>query len=67
MSSRFRCAAGIIVSCTDMVMKLKWWKNAAIDPLATARGLWLETHPRRATHTHEFDVDFPTGPAPSGT
>jgi hypothetical protein len=23
-----------------------WWSRAAIDPLAAARGLWLETHPR---------------------
>ena len=22
-----------------------WWKNTGIDPLATARALWLETHP----------------------
>jgi hypothetical protein len=22
-----------------------WWRNAAIDPLAAARTLWLETHP----------------------
>jgi hypothetical protein len=24
----------------------KWWRNAAIDPLAAARALWVETHPR---------------------
>ncbi len=23
----------------------KWWSKTAIDPLAAARGLWLETHP----------------------
>jgi hypothetical protein len=26
----------------------KWWRKAAIDPLAAARGLWLETHPALA-------------------
>src|SRR3984885_10985456 len=25
-----------------------WWRKAAIDPLAAARGLWLETHPALA-------------------
>ena len=25
--------------------EVAWWLKAAIDPLATARGLWLETHP----------------------
>ena len=24
----------------------KWWSQAAIDPLAVARALWVETHPR---------------------
>ena len=24
----------------------KWWRTAAIDPMAAARALWLETHPR---------------------
>ena len=27
----------------------KWWSKAAIDPLAAARALWLETHPALAT------------------
>jgi ERF superfamily len=26
----------------------KWWRTAAIDPIAAARALWLETHPRLA-------------------
>ena len=25
-----------------------WWKKSGIDPLPTARGLWLKTHPLRA-------------------
>jgi ERF superfamily len=29
----------------------KWWSKAAIDPLAVARALWLETHPVLATQT----------------
>ncbi|MGA9891010.1 MAG: hypothetical protein WBQ55_01290, partial [Xanthobacteraceae bacterium] len=24
----------------------KWWRKAAIEPLAAARALWLETHPQ---------------------
>jgi hypothetical protein len=28
-----------------------WWSKAAIDPLAAARALWLETHPLLATQT----------------
>ncbi len=28
-----------------------WWSNAAIDPLAAARTLWLETHPGLAAKT----------------
>jgi hypothetical protein len=26
-----------------------WWRKVAIDPVAAARALWLETHPRLAT------------------
>ncbi len=28
----------------------KWWRTAAIDPMAAARALWLETHPRFGRH-----------------
>ncbi len=26
--------------------EVAWWRKAAIDPIAAARALWLETHPR---------------------
>ena len=26
-----------------------WWKKAAVDPIGTARALWLETHPLPTT------------------
>ena len=29
----------------------KWWRKAAIEPLAAARVLWLETHPALASQT----------------
>ena len=34
-----------------------WWENTAIDPLAAARALWLETHPllREESHRREHD------------
>jgi hypothetical protein len=35
----------------------KWWRKAAIDPLAAARALWVETHPRLAAQTDEMSVD----------
>ena len=33
-----------------------WWNAAAINPIATARALWLETHPHLSRHP-----PFPTG------
>jgi hypothetical protein len=31
--------------------EVKWWRRAAIDPIAAARSLWVETHPRLAAPT----------------
>jgi hypothetical protein len=28
-----------------------WWRTSAVDPIATARTLWLETHPVAAGRT----------------
>jgi hypothetical protein len=35
----------------------KWWSKAAIDPLAAARALWLETHPALAAQTDNVADD----------
>jgi hypothetical protein len=29
-----------------------WWRNVGMDPVATARALWLQTHPRPAGPAH---------------
>jgi hypothetical protein len=40
-----------------------WWSKAAIDPLAAARGLWLETHPALAAQTDNEADDAAAKPA----
>jgi hypothetical protein len=40
-----------------------WWQQAAIDPLAEARALWLETHPFGANRLPAVAVD-PALPVP---
>ena len=42
-----------------------WWKSAGIDPTATARALWLETHPL-PTNPANLPVD-PAEPVTAGT
>ena len=40
-----------------------WWSRAAIDPLAAARALWLETHPALAAQTDNVAGDAAAPPA----
>ena len=40
-----------------------WWSKAAIDPLAAARGLWLETHRALAAQTDDVAADAVAKPA----
>ena len=42
----------------------KWWSKTAIDPLAAARGLWLETHPALAAQTDNVADNAVATPAP---
>jgi ERF superfamily len=35
-----------------------WWSKSAIDPLAAARGLWLETHPVLAKQTGGINQNY---------
>jgi hypothetical protein len=50
-----------------------WWSRAAIDPLAAARALWIETHPALAAQTDNVAGDaaaespsyLPEQPGPS--
>jgi hypothetical protein len=44
----------------------KWWHRNAIDPIAAARALWLETHPVLATQTSNMGADTVATPEPSG-
>ena len=32
-----------------------WWRNTGIDPVATARALWLETHPLPRAESHHWE------------
>ena len=41
----------------------KWWSKAAIEPLAAARALWLETHPALAAQTDSVADDAVAEPA----
>jgi ERF superfamily len=41
----------------------KWWSKAAIDPLAAARALWVETHPALAAQTDDVAADAVAKPA----
>jgi hypothetical protein len=41
----------------------KWWRKAAIEPLAAARALWLETHPALAALTDNVADDAVAKPA----
>jgi hypothetical protein len=41
----------------------KWWRKAAIEPLAAARALWLETHPALAAQTDNVADDAVAKPA----
>jgi hypothetical protein len=38
----------------------KWWSKAAIDPLAAARVLWLETHPNLMDSTKRRSRNLPS-------
>ena len=41
----------------------QWWRKAAINPLAAARALWLETHPALAAQTDGVADDAVAKPA----
>jgi hypothetical protein len=41
----------------------KWWSKAAIDPLAAARALWVETHPALAARTDNVADNAAAPPA----
>ncbi len=43
-----------------------WWRNAGVDPIITARALWLKTHPLPATW-EKTGIEEATSPAAVGT